>query len=221
MPNWCYNHLSINTTNNEKILSFLNNLYEASNSGKLNEFVIPYSEMGKDEYDYNSCIEHWGTKWDIDLIDSELSYDDNNINLEISFNTAWSPNIPVIEKLYEKLFEMDDQSSIHLYYEEPGMNFYGIYKDGEDECRDMGVLYHISKGNMEEIEVKEGVTDLIISKDESDLFFIVKEKKKYDDYDLVEDWSSEIEEFICFSNAGEETSLYKVQDRYYINSYSL
>ncbi len=46
MPNWCYNNVSISATNNEKTLNFLNKLYEESGKGKLNEFVIPFSDMG-------------------------------------------------------------------------------------------------------------------------------------------------------------------------------
>ena len=221
MPNWCFNNLSINATNNEKTLKFLNKLYEEADKGKLNEFIIPFSDMGLKEWDYGSCIEHWGTKWDIDLIHSDISKDDNNINVEISFNTAWGPNIPVIQKIYKRLSELDPNCSVRSSYDEPGMNFYGICEDGVDDCREMGALYYISDGSVQEIEVKETDKNLIITSDDSDLFFIIKEKRKYDDYDLMEDWSAEVEEFICFSNAREEISLYKVEGIYYVNSYYL
>jgi hypothetical protein len=221
MPNWCNNHLSINTTNNDKILEFLNKLYEESKKGNLNEFIIPFSDMGLEEWNYGACVEHWGTKWDIDTISSDIFIDDNNINLEISFNTAWSPNIPVMEKLYEKLEELDPNCSVRLNYEETGMNYYGVFENGIDDCRDMGVLYHISNNNFEQIDIKESETNLMVASDDSDLFFIIKDKNKYDDHDLTEDWSAEVEEFVCFSNAGEEVSLYKVEGYFFINSYFL
>lgn len=219
MPNWCHNHLSINATNNNKTLEFLNKLYEESNKAKLNEFIIPFSDMGQEEWDYDSCVEHWGTKWDIDLISLDIMKDDNNINVEISYNTAWGPNILVLQKLYEKLSELDEDCSVWSSYDEPGMNFYGIFENGTDDCREMGVLYHISSGSLEQIEVKETESNLMITSGESNLFFIIREKIKYDDYDLMEDWSAEVEEFICFSNAGEKVSLYKVEEDYYIGSH--
>ena len=219
MPNWCYNHLTINATNNNKTLEFLSKLYEEADKGRLNEFVIPFSDMGLKEWDYGSCIEYWGTKWDIDLISSEMTKDDNNINIEISFNTAWGPNIPVMQKLYDKLSELDENCSVWSSYDEPGMNFYGIFLNGDDDCREMGPLYYISSGSLQEIEVKETESNLMITSGESNLFFIIKDKKKYEDHDLMEDWTAEVEEFICFSNAGEEVSLYKVEGDYYISSY--
>tara|TARA_B100000683_G_C12413216_1_gene524684 strand:- start:295 stop:960 length:666 start_codon:yes stop_codon:yes gene_type:complete len=221
MPNWCFNNLSVNATNNNKTLEFLNKLYEEANKGKLNEFIIPFSDMGLEEWDYGSCIEYWGTKWDIDLIASDISIEENNINVEISFNTAWGPNIPVMEKLYEKLSKLDSNCSVRSSYDEPGMNFYGIFEDGNDDCREMGPLYSISSGWLEEIEVKESDSNLVVASGDSNLFFIIKERKKYDDHDLMEDWKAEVEEFVCFSNAEEEISLYKVEGVYYINSHYL
>ncbi len=221
MPNWCFNNLSINATNNKKTLSFLNKLHEEAQKEKLNEFIIPFSDMGLEEWDYGSCIENWGTKWDISLHGSDIFIEENNINVEISFNTAWGPNIPVIQKLYKKLSELDPNCSVRSSYDEPGMNFYGICENGEDDCREMGALYYITDGTVEEIEVKETDKNLIISSGDSNLFFIIKEKKKYDDYNLIEDWNAEVEEFICFSNAGDQISLYKVEGIYYISSYYL
>ena len=221
MPNWCYNNLSINATNNNKVFEFLNKLYEEANKGKLNEFVIPFSDMGLEEWDYGSCIEYWGTKWDIDLVHSDMEKDEDNINVEIGFNTAWGPNTPVMEKLYEKLSELDPNCSVRSSYDEPGMNFYGIFKNGNDDCREMGPLYNISSGWLEEIEVKESESNLVVASGDSNLFFIIKERNKYDDHDIIEDWESEVEEFICFSNAKENISLYKVEGIYYINSHYL
>ena len=102
------------------------------------------------------------------------------------------------------------------------MNYYGKFINGKDDCREMGPLHHITQGNYQEIEVKESSGKLILSASEdSSFFFIEKERKVYNDYDLVEDWESEVEEVICFSNAREEISLYKVEDTFYVNSYML
>ena len=221
MPNWCCNNLSINTANNDKTLEFLNKLYEEANKGRLNEFTIPFSDMGLKEWNYDACLIHWGTKWDAKQVIADIMKDDNNINIEMSFDTAYSPNIPVMQKLYEKLLKLDPNCHVRSSYSEPGMNFYGIFENGKDDCREIGPLYNISTGWLEEIEVKEGESNIMITSDESNLFFIIKEIKKYDDHDLTEDWNAEVKEFVCFSNAGETISLYKVEGVYYISSHYL
>ena len=222
MPNWCYNHLTIYAKNNEKTLEFLNKLYEAAEKETLNEFVIPFSDMGLKEWDYGSCIEHWGTKWDIGLMSKEINKSDQNINVEIGYQTAWSPNILVLQKLYEKLCELDPDCTVQSQYDEHGMNYYGKFINGEDDCQEMGPLHHINQGVYEQIEVQESSGNLIISSEnESNLFFIEKERKIYNDHDLIEDWEAEVEEIICFSNAGEEVSLYKVEEVYYVSLHML
>ena len=82
MPNWCCNNLSINTANNDKTLEFLNKLYEEANKGRLNEFTIPFSDMGLKEWNYDACLIHWGTKWDAKQVIADIMKDDNNINIE-------------------------------------------------------------------------------------------------------------------------------------------
>ncbi len=222
MPNWCYNHLTIYAKNNEKTLGFLSELYESAKKGSLNKFITPYSDMGLDAWNYGSCVEHWGTKWDIGLISIDINKSDNNINIELSYQTAWNPNTPVLEKLYEMLCELDPECTVQSYYDEGGMNYHGRFLNGEDNCKKMGALYHINQGVYEKIEVQESSGNLIISSEnDSNLFFIEKERKVYNDYDLIEDWEAGVEEIICFSNAGEEISLYKVEEVYYINLHML
>jgi hypothetical protein len=221
MPNWCHNQLTIYAKNNEKTSEFLNKLYEASGKETLNKFIIPFSDMGLNEWDYGSCVEHWGTKWDIGLISKEISKSDKNINVEIEYQTAWSPNIPVLEKLYEILCELDPECTVQSYYNESGLNFYGIFINGEDNFAEINVLYRINSDDLVGIEVEEGSESLIIASSESNLFFIIKEKRKYSDHEIVNNWKAEVEEFICFSNIGEEVSLYKVEGIYYIDSYFL
>ena len=143
--------------------------------------------MGLEEWDYGSCIEYWGTKWDINLIASDISIEENSIEVEISFNTAWGPNIPVVQKLYKKLSELDEYCTVKSSYDEPGMNFYGTCEDGVDDCREMGILYYINNGDVEEIEVKETDKNLIISSGDSNLFFIIEDVLRYDDEDIIEE----------------------------------
>lgn len=103
--------------------------------------VIPYPEKyarqdleaksnpkKKDGYNnggYEWCVKNWGTKWDAcdakwERIDDRLFY---------SFNTAWSPPLPVIRKLIGLFPKLE----FELTYYEGGMAFQGKYggKGGE------------------------------------------------------------------------------------------
>lgn len=93
---------------------------------------IPKSEYEKfwrgempellDGYHWN--IANWGTKWDI--YTDEISYEDLRWhegcdNIEILFDTAWSPPIPWIEKNISEFPNL----TFKLHYEEPGCYFAG------------------------------------------------------------------------------------------------
>ena len=78
----------------------------------------------KDGYNsggYGWCIENWGTKWgfyDVELIE------DSKDELLYTFNTAWSPALPVIEKMGE----MFPSLKFELRYFEGGSCFNGLYR---------------------------------------------------------------------------------------------
>jgi hypothetical protein len=68
------------------------------------------------------CNQNWGTKWNVD----------NNVEINkqiISFDTAWTPPLPVIEALAKQ----HPKVKFQLKYYEGGMGFKGIteYADGE------------------------------------------------------------------------------------------
>lgn len=79
-----------------------------------------YSDAG-----YTWQADHWGTKWGAyDLsIHSDLGL------LRLSFDTAWSPAVPIIEKLAEMFPALE----IEHHFDEPGMCFQGThtYMEGE------------------------------------------------------------------------------------------
>ena len=87
---------------------------------------------------YDWRVKNWGTKWDV--VDVEATqpltiHDDEdtdpaNMNASFSFNcwTAWSPPIPVWDKLHEMGISVDAD------YQDEGMMFEGHYVNGEDEC---------------------------------------------------------------------------------------
>jgi hypothetical protein len=140
MPNWVFNHLSVEgserevaklkaqvgvaiTTNyenkeevNEKcIFSFMNILPPPAD--KLDEYYGTHGfadgkKTGDTEYNwYVFNNREWGTKWDAN--DVEL-LEDNKTSLHYKFDTAWSPPTPVIKELSRQYPEL----TITLSYEE-------------------------------------------------------------------------------------------------------
>jgi len=97
------------------------------------EEVIQYGEMylqnqerygAKDWYDWSN--ENWGTKWN--AYSSELE-DEREGEAWLTFETAWSPPIPVVKALGR----MFPDHAFHLKYSEPGVGFEGVLDvKGED-----------------------------------------------------------------------------------------
>ena len=67
---------------------------------------------------YHWNISNWGTKWD--ACNVEIEYADES-QIEIEFDTAWSPPEPICERLRE----MFQDVSISWFYDEPGMELAG------------------------------------------------------------------------------------------------
>ena len=219
MPNWCHNNLTINSKNTKQTKEFLKNLITAAKSGVLNEFIIPYSDMGKEEWDYNSCIEHWGTKWDINFSGENEDINDKSISIDIGYDTAWGPNIPVIEKLYEKLCKLDKDATVECVYEEPGMSFCGRFINGSDESYEMGMAHNLLEDNLEEISLINSDNKIKLSSDEN-IFFIEREREDFGEYSPIHDEHIQYETIVCFSNyynwGDGEVTLIKWDGNYYI-----
>ena len=89
--------------------------------GKDGEVIFETHEFpdGKnDDRWYHWNISNWGTKWD--ACNVEIEYADES-QIEIEFDTAWSPPEPICERLRE----MFQDVSISWFYDEPGMEIAG------------------------------------------------------------------------------------------------
>ena len=85
---------------------------------------------------YNWSIDNWGTKWDAG--ESETNHDTEN-ELHVSFDTAWSPPTPWLQKVTEKYKLL----KFTLEYTEEGMGFEGktFARNGEMQDNCMQVNY--------------------------------------------------------------------------------
>lgn len=115
MPNWCNNRLVIGGSK-----EYLDTLEKAANEGNLFETIKPIGD-----WQYESALNAWGTKWDIAEANVDRADDEY---LEMFFDTAWGPAIGV----YEHLLEMDEIESVEGTYFEPGMGFVGRWDNGND-----------------------------------------------------------------------------------------
>ena len=84
-----------------------------------------FASTGKqDDRWYSWQINNWGTKWN--TYSDELSYMDDDTVLYYSFDTAWSPPEPVIDRL-RKIYTEDMGVHITAWFDEPAMEIGGYY----------------------------------------------------------------------------------------------
>jgi len=149
MPNWCRNRVTVfgepeeiakvtQIFKDEK--SIFNNIIqspdwktlpnEKGEFPKLEQMKNPDGSVAWETYNfpdgknddrwYNWNITNWGTKWDITAKSVEFEYEDSE-QLEVSFETAWSPP----EEICYRLREMFQDLTISWFYDEPGMEVAG------------------------------------------------------------------------------------------------
>ena len=116
MPNHCYNRLTVTTDNHGLLIQMRD--AALMEDEKLLEILCPFTKETDYKYDYDWCVENWGTKWDIFDVDVISLVDDE---LELCFSTAWSPPVEAIRHGSDRYgFDFE------LTYKEEGMMFIGI-----------------------------------------------------------------------------------------------
>jgi len=87
------------------------------------------------------CAEHWGTKWGlchVKLITAPWEWrfgsvcNKDKITLEYSFDTVWSPPVPLIKKMGEMFPEL----KFDLRYFGDGINGYFAMENGEETAKE-------------------------------------------------------------------------------------
>ena len=137
MPNWCNNSITISGST-DTIKQLWDDAHVGDDFGLLNAMVPMPKELddttkGTDGdalnwYDWR--VTNWGTKWDVS--DEGLEYVDNGDGTSVIqgwFDSAWGPPI----EAYNTFLDDMDGCSIEATYEEGGMDFAGIYTDGDDQ----------------------------------------------------------------------------------------
>ena len=76
---------------------------------------------------YTWRLQNWGTKWDV--YETHCTRFDAN-TLQLYFYTAWSPPMPIYDKLTDMGFEVTAR------YLDEGWGYIGEYVNGDDWCTD-------------------------------------------------------------------------------------
>ena len=120
MPNWCNNNISM--TGPKDILEALWKK-ATENDNRLLEAMVPIGE-----WDYGNAVDTWGTKWDVSTDGLAFSdYGDGTAEISGFFDSAWAPPIEAMETFITQ----NEGVSITLFFEEPGMDFCGVWDNGE------------------------------------------------------------------------------------------
>jgi len=98
---------------------------------------------------YTWRLQNWGTKWDV--YESHCTRFDAN-TLQLYFYTAWSPPMPIYDKLVDMGFEVTAR------YLDEGWGYIGEYVSGDDWCTDdvESVAEHYP-----ELDEEFGISELI------------------------------------------------------------
>ena len=194
MPNWCSNSITIqgSTDTLKPLWEQAQTNWKNEDYGLLNAMVpMPQELKGTSSPSdtpnwYDWCVENWGTKWDID--DQGLEFTDNGdgtASITGWFESAWAPPIAA----YNTFLDDNDGCSLYSSYEEGGMDFAGIYEDGDDDY-----MENLSEACEAIVRGTETLDE------QSELF-----RRLDDEFDLVENRREYIEEQIEEEKA-EETA---------------
>lgn len=126
MPNHCYNHLTIKSDDTGFLQKLMNEFKVLDEHPDFLSILCPYTEEIGYDWNYDWCVENWGTKWDIfDVASAGLEGN----TLYVTFSTAWTPPVKALQAGAEKYgYEFS------LYYQEDGCCFAGHASGDEDEC---------------------------------------------------------------------------------------
>jgi len=122
MPNWCYNFATIVCPSREIFDKLLISILE-------NNWFSTFAPLGVENgWSYNKAIEVWKTKWDANEVEI-LNQSEEDLVLELSFETAWSPPSGVYS-IMSKNYGIETTA----FYDEEGCDFFGkcIYSKEEE-----------------------------------------------------------------------------------------
>lgn len=163
MPNWCNNTLTLSHEDPAEIARAA----AAFQSGCFLQELVP-NPTG--EWDYDWCVSHWGTKWDVGGSDcAEPSISEDGCAMDVSFDSAWAPPVDAYLAMTQQGF------GVHAMYYEPGCAFCGIWSDGYDDFYDMSGM-------------SANAVDDSIPQDLNEYFAIAENMREWEDPEPLTEW---------------------------------
>ena len=104
MPNHCTNEVYISFKDRGTTKEFIEFVKGVDQEGEELPFtfnaIVP---LPNGKWDYNWCVENWGTKWDAYKHGDKVEVDEEDDQIiTMEFFTAWGPPQPILEKINEK-----------------------------------------------------------------------------------------------------------------------
>ena len=132
MPNWCSNYITMKGDKEkiERIRQIIDISIQSEDSGLFITLVGLPEGMTPSQYQegwWDANISHWGTKWDIDIEETDIKFKNSMIpKLELYFISAWSPVNKFLEKskcntksftiFFVSLFSFELKKSVDTYF---------------------------------------------------------------------------------------------------------
>lgn len=126
MPNYCYNHMTINTNNEadfDKLLEFFNKYNEYDYFAHWCNTLLHQDEQYDPEDNKQELFYDYGTRWwDFQIEHSRTHLGNFDGTINVYGDSAWAPPLGLAE-LISKTFDCE----VEIEFSEPGMNFAGKY----------------------------------------------------------------------------------------------
>jgi hypothetical protein len=180
MPNWCNNNITISGPT-ETIKQLWD---DAQNSHRWTE-IVDGKEVEKigfglleamapiGDWEYETAVETWGTKWDISDEGLEIiEHSDGTAEITGWFDSAWAPPIGA----YEKFLDDMDNCEISASYYEMGMDFAGFWHGMEEHLDGLHEEYKLPEDER---------SDLYNRLDEE--WGLSDQFAEYDDYEMEDE----------------------------------
>jgi hypothetical protein len=187
MPNWCYNFATVVCPSRDVYNKLLKSILE-------NNWFETFAPLGlenepENNWDYNKAIVIWKTKWDANDVEILNQYEDDLV-LEVSFETAWSPPTGVYD-IMNKTFGIDTTA----FYSEEGCDFFGKCIYSKEIETDETYEFPSNKKELQELrEVIDAELDDFMSSTWEELVERWDEEGDDDDEDEDEDDEDEDED---------------------------
>ena len=136
---------------------FRSQAIEAFKKGEFFQTLVP-NPSG--EWDYDWCVNYWGTKWDVGGETDPRP--ESPTAVSFCFDSAWAPPCAAYDSLVDQGFR------VYAMYHESGMCFAGIYDNGDDDYYEFSGHSSSEVADMlpQELDAEFGISEMMAEYEE-------------------------------------------------------